>query len=100
MELKVRPVYGFAKIIGLIFADNPQAIFFTTRFGIHTFGLSYPIDVVILDDQNRVKVIKPNLPPNKIFFWNPKYSQVVELPWGTINKQRIKVGEKIILQFI
>lgn len=100
MQLTVKPISGLAKITGLMFRDKPQAIFFTTRFGIHTFGLKYPIDIVILDDQNRARIIKSALLPNKIFFWNPRHSQVLELPEGTVNKQKIKLGDRVRLQFI
>ncbi|MBI3985187.1 MAG: DUF192 domain-containing protein [Candidatus Levybacteria bacterium] len=65
---------------------------FKTRFGIHSFFLKAPLDVVILDKEKRVVKIKENLLPNRLFFWNPKHSQVLELPSGFIEKLRLKVG--------
>jgi len=40
------------RTIGLIGHDNPEPIMFYTKFGIHTFGLKFPIDVLILDKNN------------------------------------------------
>jgi len=34
--------------LGLLDQQNPRSLLFKTRFGIHTFGLSEPIDVLVL----------------------------------------------------
>lgn len=83
------------KVIGLIGKKEIKPLFFQTRWGIHTFGVRKPIDVVILDDEQTIVAIKQNLKPNRIFFWNPKYQNVLELP---INVYHLKIGEKIELQ--
>ena len=86
------------KSIGLL-GRNPENIFFQTRYGIHTFGMHLPIDVVILDNNYSVTKMKQSLEPNRIFLWNPKYKNIVELPVGTIQKKKIKEGRKISLEF-
>ncbi len=86
------------KSVGLIGAKKIYPVFFTTRWGIHTFGVLFPIDVLILDNDNRVVKLTKNLPPNRLFFWNPKYERVVELPTGTIEEKQITVGDNIVLQ--
>ena len=83
------------KTIGLIGKKNPHAIFFKTRFGIHTFGMQFPIDVLILDSKNNVVKCKENFKPNRLFLWNPKYNGVLELPEGTIKTKKIKINDKI-----
>lgn len=88
---------GFKKIIGLIGKDKPQIIIFKTRFGIHTFFLKFPIDLIIVSKEKRVVFIKKSVKQNKIVFWNPKYNTVIELPEGTIKKLNIKIGS--ILKF-
>ena len=79
------------KIQGLIGKKKPQSLMLKTRFGIHTFGLKFPIDVLILNNENKVASIKKNLKPNRIFLWNPMHDKVLELPSGTIQKYAIKV---------
>lgn len=81
------------QIFGLLNKNNPRALVFRTRFGIHTFGLQQPIDVLVLDQNNKVVKIKQSLKPNKIFLWNPKYNIVVELPANKTLKTAI--GNKL-----
>jgi uncharacterized membrane protein (UPF0127 family) len=67
-----------------------------TRFGIHTFLMKQPIDVLVLSNNLEIKKIKEHLTPNNVFFWNPAYSIVVELPKGTIKKNHCKLGDQLI----
>lgn len=87
------------KVIGLIGKDKPISFMLSTRFGIHTFGLKFPIDVLILDKRNKVMSLKENLMPGRIFLWNPMYDKVLELPPGTIAKKKIKIKDIINLKF-
>jgi uncharacterized membrane protein (UPF0127 family) len=97
VTLNVKILSGLReKSKGLIGADPVYPVFFTTRWGIHTFGVMHPIDVLILDDNNRVVTIRHRIPPNRFFFWNPFYKNVIELPAGEIDKRGIKTGEKIL----
>jgi uncharacterized membrane protein (UPF0127 family) len=86
----------FAKTKGLIGEKKPQAIYFETRWGIHTFGLQFPIDVLIMNEQNKVVKLKENLKPNRIFLWNPRYKSVLELPAAMIKQKRIKHNTTLI----
>lgn len=80
------------KIQGLIGKEQIEPIYFETRWGIHTFFVKKSIDVIILDQQGLVQKIKINLQPNRIFIWNPVFYRVVELPAGTVKKQKIMQG--------
>lgn len=98
MKLKVKKLDSFReKSVGLIGANKIYPVYFTTRWGIHTFGVLFPIDVVVLDNNFRVAVMKV-LKPNRIFFWNPKYSHVLELPAGSIREKTILVGSHITIE--
>ncbi len=72
------------QLFGLLKRSNPRTLMFKTRFGIHTFGLKKPIDVVILDCNFCVVGLKLSLKPNRLFFWNPNFDRVIELPNKTI----------------
>jgi uncharacterized protein len=87
----------FEKSKGLLGAKKPYPVYFQTRFGIHTFGMKFPIDVLILNHDKMVVKLVKNLPPNRLFFWNPQYYNVVELPGGIIKSQKIKLKTKIML---
>lgn len=80
------------KAFGLILEKKADAMIFQTRFGIHTFFMKQPIDVLVLDNLKKVVKIKENLKPNSIFLWNPKYDLVIELPKETVKKIKIEIG--------
>lgn len=83
------------RALGLLRKSNPRSLLIETRFGVHTFGLSIPIDVLVLDDERIVQSVKVGLKPNRTFFWNPKYSLILELPAGTIKKSKTEIGDKL-----
>jgi len=60
--------------------------------------MKFPIDVLVLDANYIVVKISEKLPPSRIFLWPPRFDKIVELPAGEIQKQRIKLGEKITLK--
>ena len=97
--ITAKEIKGFwAKSKGLINNPKPNNIFLKTRWGIHTFGLRFPIDVVILDNSNKVVALKENLKPNNIFIWNPRYKNVLELKSQTIKINNIKINSKLYLK--
>lgn len=87
------------RIWGLIGKNKIEPLYLNTRFGIHTFFVKHPIDVIILDKNFYVVTIKKKLTPFKIFFWNPRYCHVVELPSKTINQHKMKPGDHVKLIF-
>jgi uncharacterized membrane protein (UPF0127 family) len=80
---------------GLLISSNPRFLLFKTRFGIHTFFLKKPIDVLVLNKKFKVVKIKEDLKPNRLFFWNPKYFWVLELPKGLIEELNIQAADNI-----
>ena len=97
MELKVKFLTGKDRIVGLLNAKKAYPVMIQTRFGIHTFGMRFAIDVLILDKNNKVVKFSKNLNPNQIFLWNPAFDKVVELPAGEIERKKIKIGSKLKL---
>jgi len=96
-KIEVSPVSN--KLIGLMFAKKVKAVYFEARFGLHTFFVREPIDVLILDNYYRVKVIREKLQPWSVLLWNPKYFRVLELPSGFIAKKNIIIGNRLSLVF-
>jgi hypothetical protein len=81
------------KVLGLIGSNNNQGLLMNTRFGIHTLFMKISIDVLVLDQNQKVVKIKENLKPFRIFFWNPKFSTIIELPTGIIENTKTKIGD-------
>lgn len=90
---EIKKSKGLSKTLGLMGKDKPEAIILNTSFGIHTFFLKFPIDVMILDKKNKVVSLKNGLKPNKIFFWNFKYNTVIELADKSITKSKTELGD-------
>jgi len=96
LKLKVKRLQTLKeKTVGLIGREKETSVIFETRFGIHTFGLKFPIDVLVLDNQKRAVVLKEVLVPNRILLWNPRYKIVLELPEDAIKKHHIQKGTTI-----
>lgn len=100
VTIQAKKLSSFGSVQGLMFKNKIEPVYFETRFGVHTFFVKHPIDVVILDDHNVVKKVTHALQPWRIFVWNPKWSRVVELPEGTIRKKKIVEGIKITLEMV
>lgn len=82
------------KFLGLLRKSNPRSLFFKTRFGMHTFFLNVPIDIIIMDSNYIIR--KANtIKPNRLFFYNPKYPYVIELLAGAIKNSRTEIGDKV-----
>lgn len=86
------------KMWGLMFRDLIIPLYFETRFGIHTFFVKAPIFVLIIDAKDRVVSIR-RVNPWRIYFWNPQYSRVLELPIDYPGLSKIKKGTKCSLKF-
>jgi uncharacterized membrane protein (UPF0127 family) len=100
VQIQVKELSGFwQKSVGLIGKTKIYPVYFRTRWGIHTFGMRCPIDVVILEKNIITKLIK-NLSPNRFLFWYPGYSQVLELPAGQIAKLGLRLQEELILKSV
>ena len=88
------------KSLGLLNPKNPRTIIFKTRWGIHTFFLKEPIDIIILNNQNQVVILKQSLKPNRFYFWNPKHELIIELPKRSITKSNTKIGDLIQTNYL
>lgn len=98
MRITVRKTKNvLEKMRGLIAASEPEGILIQTRFGIHTFGLRFPIDLAVIDREDYVRTLRHEFKPNGIFLWSPKYDRILELPKGTLKENKIKKGEKLEL---
>src|SRR5579863_5325033 len=83
--------------LGLLKYTKPVTMVLHTRFGIHTFGMRYPIDVLILDKKNRIAALKKNLKPNRIYLWNMNHSTVIELPAGILDTTKTAKNDEVAI---
>jgi len=63
---------------------------------IHTFFMKFPIDLVYLDRDKRVRKVRERVAPWRISACLPAYS-VLELPEGTIRDTGTVRGDQIVI---
>lgn len=83
------------KIIGKIKNRTEAGVVLYTRFGVHTFLMKNPIDVLILDREFRVRAYCKKMVQNRVFLWNPTFDIVIEIPSGRIDKSKTEIGDKL-----
>lgn len=71
-----------------------KGLFFPNCNSIHTFFMKDRIDVLMMDDNNKIIFIHENLPKNKIIY-HKKAKNTLELPKNTINNLKIKINDHI-----
>lgn len=63
--------------------------------GVHTFGMKFAIDVIILNREQRVIAIKNELKPNRITTIYSDAATVLELPAATARDAKLSIGDVI-----
>jgi uncharacterized membrane protein (UPF0127 family) len=61
---------------------------------VHTFGMKFPIDLVYLDRNKKVKKVRHSVPPWRLSACLTAHS-VVELASGTIQMTKTRPGDKL-----
>lgn len=84
------------RLVGLLgrpALQEEEGLWIRPSSGVHTFGMSFPIDVIGLDKNNIVLKLWDTLRPQRItkLYW--KMQSVLELPAGTIKRTGAQVGD-------
>lgn len=92
----------FTRMKGLLGRDSlPEGngLWLKPCNGVHTFGMKFSIDVVMLDKENRVIEIKKDLKPNRITTINFGAATVLELPATMTAAVDLKKGDVLDIQY-
>lgn len=65
---------------------------------IHTIGMLFPFDAVLIDKDFKVVGIRELLKPFRIVWPNLRAESVIELPAHTIFKSRTEVGDQLVIE--
>ena len=63
---------------------------------VHTVGMRFTIDVVLLNKAGRVLAVAPNVPPLRPYVSHRSTAIIVELPAGS-TLQSVTVGDELVL---
>jgi uncharacterized protein len=86
---------------GLMFHQRIKDLAFILAFereqhvALHMYFVFFPIDVLFLDRSKKIIEMKRQFMPFSQYIAAKKAKYVVELPEGTINASRTKIGDKI-----
>ena len=64
--------------------------------GVHTFGMRYAIDVLVLDAEGRILRIAPAVQPNRIVWPVPGGRYTLETASGFASKYALQQGDRLI----
>jgi uncharacterized membrane protein (UPF0127 family) len=83
------------RIIGLLGRsklNTGEGLWIRPSSGIHTFGMSFPIDVIALSADFKVVKLWCALQPHRLTTVSWSVKSVLELPAGKIAESRVEVG--------
>jgi len=91
-----------SRLRGLLFTAGlaeGEGLLISPCWAIHTFGMTYPIAAVFLDQEKRVCRVDDYLPPGRIAVCRSAAS-VIELPAGQAVKSRVILGDTLEIKEI
>ncbi|MEM3421975.1 MAG: DUF192 domain-containing protein [Candidatus Hadarchaeum sp.] len=95
----------FSRFKGLMLRRNflpGEALFFTFRRtgrnSVHMFFVRFPIDLIYLGPDFRVVEIRTSLKPWRFHRSKAISSHLIELPAGTVDRLKVKLGDTIRLE--
>jgi len=90
----------FARLRGLIGRLRlrlDEGLWIVPSCGVHTIGVLFPLDLLYLDDHNRVLQIVEHFPRFRIAPINPHAASVLELPVHTIYSSQTLPGDQLLI---
>ncbi|MDT8341956.1 MAG: DUF192 domain-containing protein [Longimicrobiales bacterium] len=87
----------FSRLRGFLFRPAPrlgEGILLTPCDAIHTWGMSFDLDVLFLDARGDVVAVQESLPPGRVTPRVATSRYVLEIPSGTIAATGTRVGDR------
>ena len=87
-----------SRLVGLLGRDGlmeGEALWISPCKGIHTIGITFPIDVIFLDKDLRVVAVREKIAPWRTTRFFKSATSVLELPAGSIRRSGVAVGDQM-----
>lgn len=89
---------GLTRIVGLLGErglSSGDGLLIVPSQGVHTWGMQFPIDIAVLNDDWSVMAIRSAMQPFRVtrMFW--RAAAVLELPAGILSVTSTSVGDQI-----
>ncbi len=82
-------------LLGRQSLERGEGLWIRPSSGVHTLGMSFPIDVIGLDKKMRVIKLWHELVPQRVTALSWRMSSVLELPAGAIAESGVQLGDLI-----
>ena len=89
----------WARLRGLLGRPEPrpgEGLLLVHCRGVHTYGLTYGLDVLFLNAWGRVVHAHRDLPPGTVTGWYRRVRYALEVPVGTLTATATEVGDPIV----
>jgi uncharacterized protein len=89
------------RLIGLLGRTSLRpdtGIWIAPSNAIHTFGMLFRFDVVLIDKTHKVVGLRERIPPFWMTWPNLRAESVLELPAGAIAKSRTELGDQLQIE--
>ncbi|MBI3601825.1 MAG: DUF192 domain-containing protein [Candidatus Omnitrophica bacterium] len=95
VEIAHTPLKRMRGLVGRLFLKPTEALVIAPCQSIHMLFMKFPIDVIFLDDKNKVIGQRARIKPFQFsaIFW--KSACAIELPAGTIELTHTQLGDQI-----
>ena len=94
---------GLGRLIGLLgrrSLEPDSGMWIVPSNAIHTFGMLFRFDVVLIDKSYRVVGLRERIRPFTMTFPNFRAQSVLELPVRTISNSRTAVGDQLRIEVV
>lgn len=92
---------GLSRLIGLLgrrSLDPDGGIWIVPANSIHTIGMIFSFDAVLIDKDFRVVGLRALVRPFSVLWPNFRAESVIELPAHTIFKSRTELGDQLVIE--
>ncbi len=96
-RIRVAETY-FSRLRGLLgrpALEPGEGLLIVPSRGVHMYGMRFPLDVLLIDDQRQVRRLYPNLKPGQSTGMHRGVRYALELPVGTIADSMTQEGDEL-----
>jgi uncharacterized protein len=82
-------------LLGCKGLDEGEGLLIVPSRGIHMWGMRFPLDVLLLDEERKVRSLHPGLAPGKATGFVKGARYALEVPVGTIQSTGTREGDPL-----
>jgi uncharacterized membrane protein (UPF0127 family) len=84
-------------LLGRECLEDGQGLLFKNCGSLHTFFMTFPIDIIYADRKGKVLKVAPSVKPFKLVAAPMRAFYAIELPEGAIERSRTQAGDMLLL---